>query len=52
MSDIISDDVKLQLIKKAISTQAGWKSLAQSVRNNPLAKEECIRLLQIIADYW
>lgn len=48
MSDKMSDDLKLQLIKKAISTQAGWKKLAQSVRNNPLAKDECIRLLQII----
>lgn len=44
-----SDEEKIQLIRRAISSVEGWRNLAESLQGNPeSAKEECIRLLRII----
>lgn len=50
----ITDEKRIELIKRAISSEAGWQALAQAVRyhssgNYESVKENCIRLLREIA---
>lgn len=46
---MISEDKKIELIKRAISSTEGWRNLALSLQGKPeAAREECIRLLKII----
>jgi hypothetical protein len=50
----ISEDAKLRLIKRAISSDEGWQTLAKSVisaieNGTPDAKEKCVELLRKIA---
>jgi hypothetical protein len=48
----LTEDQKIKMIKRAISSVQGWKNLATSVKQAPLtaptAKEKCIELLRKI----
>lgn len=45
---VLSEEHKIELLKKAIKTDQGWKSLAESLKSYPHAKQECIELLKKI----
>lgn len=48
----ITAETKLELIKRAISSEAGWRALAQAIvgSTNPNAKQETIAFLKHIAN--
>jgi hypothetical protein len=51
MNNNLTDEEKLSLIKRAISTKEGWKNLALSIKLhiNPVgAKQKCIEALEEI----
>jgi hypothetical protein len=43
----LSEEIKIDLIKKAIQTEAGWKLLANSIKTEE-AKTQCMELLRKI----
>ena len=45
----ISEEKKIELIKRAILSQEGWRAIALSVGNSPDAKTRCIEALKKIA---
>lgn len=46
----LSEEQKIELIRKCISTEQGWKNLVLSLNGNANSKKECIRLLRKIGD--
>ena len=46
----LTEELKINLIKRSISTPEGWRNLAMSVAEsvNPNAKQECIDFLKKI----
>jgi len=44
----IPEEKKIELIKRAINSLDGWKALAQSIKDRPDSKNQCIELLRKI----
>ncbi len=47
----LSDKQGIEIIKRAIATDTGWRALAEAIidSSNPKAKESCIEILKQIA---
>jgi hypothetical protein len=45
-----TEEEKIATIKEAIATAEGWRLLAASVGDNPVARTKCIDLLRKIGD--
>lgn len=46
----LSEEVKINLVKKAIMTHEGWMTLARTIGNDPVKRETVIKWLTYIGD--
>ena len=44
----MDDNLKIELLRRAISTEQGWKNLVVSFNGADKAREECKRLFRVI----
>ena len=45
---MISEDIAIDIVRKAIKTEEGWQRLAKSLNNSIVSKNQCIEILKKI----